>query len=103
MRVPLLAVAVLALPIPCAAAPSSIRALPTMDARTVDARFSDDHRPESPGAGVVVIHDGQVALRRAYGLTTPFRAGFSLRGARGPTERPGVEGFRRPDRSHVPA
>ncbi len=102
MRVPLLAVAVLALPIPCAAAPSSIRALPTTDARTVDARFSDDHRPESPGAGVVVIHDGQVALRRAYGLP-PRSAQASLSEAPGPTERTGVEGFRRPDRSHVPA
>ncbi|WP_164020636.1 serine hydrolase domain-containing protein [Pyxidicoccus trucidator] len=68
MTAPLLAVAALTLLIGCAATPSSTRALPATAASTVDALFSDYSGPERPGASVVVIKDGQVALNRAYGL-----------------------------------
>jgi CubicO group peptidase (beta-lactamase class C family) len=53
----------------CAGATSSTRALPAANERAVDSLFVDYDRPEDPGASVVVIHDGQVALRRAYGLS----------------------------------
>ncbi|MBE4749072.1 beta-lactamase family protein [Corallococcus sp. ZKHCc1 1396] len=65
MTAPLLAAAVLFSGlVGCA----STRALPSGDARTVDALFRDYDGPDLPGASVVVIHDGQVVLRRAYGL-----------------------------------
>ncbi|MFP2904710.1 serine hydrolase domain-containing protein [Pyxidicoccus sp. 3LFB2] len=67
MNASLLAVAVSVL-IGCAGASSSTRALPVPEASTVDSLFADYRRPESPGASVVVIHDGKVAVRRAYGL-----------------------------------
>jgi CubicO group peptidase (beta-lactamase class C family) len=39
-----------------------------VDARTVDPLFAAYDGSEGPGASVVVIHEGQVVLRRAYGL-----------------------------------
>jgi CubicO group peptidase (beta-lactamase class C family) len=64
MNAPLLAVAALSLLIGCATTPSS----PRTPSATVDALFRDYSGPESPGASVVVIQDGKVALQRAYGL-----------------------------------
>ncbi|HEX8820583.1 MAG TPA: serine hydrolase domain-containing protein [Archangium sp.] len=52
----------------CAGTPSSARPPPAMDVRTVDPLFAAYDSPEGPGASVVVIHDGQVVLGRAYGL-----------------------------------
>jgi CubicO group peptidase (beta-lactamase class C family) len=42
-------------------------AIPGRDMSTIDALFTDYTGPGVPGASVVVIHDGQVILRRAYG------------------------------------
>lgn len=60
--------AALALLAGCSGATSSLRTHATPDPRTVDALFSDYAGPEDVGATVVVIHEGQVALSRAYGL-----------------------------------
>jgi len=38
------------------------------DTRAVDALFADYTGPSVPGASVVVIQDGRVSLRRAYGM-----------------------------------
>jgi CubicO group peptidase (beta-lactamase class C family) len=65
---PLAAVILFSLVVGCAGATASTRALPTPDVSTVDSLFRDYAGPDSPGASVVVIHDGQVALQRAYGL-----------------------------------
>jgi CubicO group peptidase (beta-lactamase class C family) len=36
----------------------------------VDALFADYTGPTVPGASVIVVHDGRVALRRAYGMAS---------------------------------
>jgi CubicO group peptidase (beta-lactamase class C family) len=38
------------------------------DVRAVDSLFASYSRPDAPGASVVVIRDGQVVVRRAYGM-----------------------------------
>jgi CubicO group peptidase (beta-lactamase class C family) len=38
------------------------------DVRAVDSLFASYNRPDAPGASVVVIRDGQVVIRRAYGI-----------------------------------
>ena len=38
------------------------------DVRAVDSLFTSYNRPDAPGASVVVIRDGQVVVRRAYGM-----------------------------------
>jgi CubicO group peptidase (beta-lactamase class C family) len=57
------ALATLCLLAGCAAATS----LPTPDARTIDALFTG-YTGYVPGASVIVIRDGRVLYRRAYGL-----------------------------------
>jgi CubicO group peptidase (beta-lactamase class C family) len=57
------ALATLCLLAGCAAATS----LPTPDARTIDALFTE-YTGFVPGASVIVIRDGRVLYRRAYGL-----------------------------------
>jgi CubicO group peptidase (beta-lactamase class C family) len=52
----------------CAGAAASARTSPEVEPRTVDALFSAYDSPDGPGASVVVIHEGQEVLRRAYGL-----------------------------------
>ncbi|WP_233261824.1 serine hydrolase [Vitiosangium sp. GDMCC 1.1324] len=52
----------------CATATSNTRAPTAPDERAVDALFAAYDHPEGPGASVVVIHEGQVVLSRAYGL-----------------------------------
>ncbi|MBN8227745.1 beta-lactamase family protein [Corallococcus macrosporus] len=47
----------------CAGTPANPR-------NAVDSLFRDYDGPDRPGASVVVIHDGQVVLRRAYGLAS---------------------------------
>ena len=47
---------------------SGPRTLPAADMRAVDSLFAAYDGPERPGASVVVIHEGRVVLRRAYGL-----------------------------------
>jgi CubicO group peptidase (beta-lactamase class C family) len=66
----LVAVALLAtsLLVGCAGATSHTRMRPAPDARAVDALFTAYDSPESPGASVVVIHEGRAVLTRAYGL-----------------------------------
>ncbi|MGE0554783.1 MAG: serine hydrolase domain-containing protein, partial [Gemmatimonadales bacterium] len=39
-------------------------------ASRVDALFARWHSPDSPGASVVVIHDGKVVLRKGYGMAS---------------------------------
>ncbi len=60
--------AALALLVGCAGATSSTRAPPSVDARAVDPLFTAYDGPEGPGASAIVIHEGQVVLRRAWGL-----------------------------------
>ena len=38
------------------------------DVRAVDSLFTSYNLPDAPGASVVVIRDGQVVVRRAYGM-----------------------------------
>ncbi|MCP3145357.1 serine hydrolase domain-containing protein [Pyxidicoccus xibeiensis] len=52
----------------CAGASSHARPSPGPSPEAVDALFAAYEGPEHPGAGVIVLHDGQVALRRTYGL-----------------------------------
>ncbi|HEX8438097.1 serine hydrolase domain-containing protein [Archangium sp.] len=52
----------------CAGATSSTRAPLSVDLRAVDPLFAAYDSPEGPGASVVVIHQGQVVLSRAWGL-----------------------------------
>lgn len=52
----------------CASTPASSRPSPGADPRVVDALFEAYDRPGAPGASVIVIQDGEVALRRSYGL-----------------------------------
>ncbi|WP_375758382.1 serine hydrolase domain-containing protein [Corallococcus exercitus] len=69
MTVPSLAAIVLAsLLVGCAGATANSRGAPAPEASTVDTLFRDYDGLDRPGASVVVIHDGQVVLRRAYGL-----------------------------------
>jgi CubicO group peptidase (beta-lactamase class C family) len=60
--------AALALLAGCTGATSSVRPSPAPDVSTVDPLFSAYASPEGPGASVVVIHEGQPVLSRAYGL-----------------------------------
>ncbi|MFP2926183.1 serine hydrolase domain-containing protein [Pyxidicoccus sp. 3LG] len=72
MSAPSLAVAALvaacSLLFGCAGASANTKPSAATRPAAVDALFADYARPEHPGASVVVIHDGQVALSRAYGL-----------------------------------
>ncbi|MCY1073730.1 serine hydrolase domain-containing protein [Archangium lansingense] len=61
-------IAALALLAGCTAATSSVKTRPAPDAHTVDPIFAAYASPEGPGASVVVIHEGQAVLSRAYGL-----------------------------------
>lgn len=70
MSVRLLATALVSLVISCAGTAASTRALPAPDVSAVDALFRDYAAPDSPGASVVVIRDGDVVLSRAYGLAS---------------------------------
>ncbi|WP_233582603.1 serine hydrolase [Corallococcus sp. CA053C] len=65
---PLATVVLLSLVVGCAGGTAGTRARSLQDASTVDALFRDYSGLERPGASVVVIHDGKVVLRRAYGL-----------------------------------
>ncbi len=67
--------AAISLLVGCAGTTAATRTSPPVDSRTVDSLFAAYDRPDSPGASVVVIQDGQVALSRAYGLAElPSRA-----------------------------
>ncbi|ADO75246.1 serine hydrolase domain-containing protein [Stigmatella aurantiaca] len=52
----------------CTGATSSVRRASGPDVRTVDSLFAAYAGSESPGASVVVIHEGRAVLTRAYGL-----------------------------------
>jgi CubicO group peptidase (beta-lactamase class C family) len=55
--------------VPAAAAPASDAAAPLKDATArVDALFAPWHRPDSPGAAVLVMRDGEVVHARGYGM-----------------------------------
>jgi CubicO group peptidase (beta-lactamase class C family) len=65
--VPLLALSLLVLAVGCASTSASTRGLSQWDERAVDALFSEYTGDGQAGASVVVVQDGQVVLRRAYG------------------------------------
>lgn len=59
---------VLTLALCAACATGGERGVSTNDVRTVDSLFAAYTGPSVPGASVVVIRDGQVVMRRAYGM-----------------------------------
>ncbi|RJS16011.1 serine hydrolase [Corallococcus sp. H22C18031201] len=63
----LFAVGVLALAVGCASSPVSTRTSSPWDMAAVDVLFTEYSGEEQAGASVVVIQDGRVVLRRAYG------------------------------------
>ncbi len=68
LTAPTLALAALCLLAGCATASSNARPPTSVDPGTVDSLFAAYAGPDSPGASVVVIHDGKAVLSRAYGL-----------------------------------
>jgi CubicO group peptidase (beta-lactamase class C family) len=52
----------------CLGTTAGSRPSPATDPRVVDALFEGYDQPGAPGASVIVIQDGEVALRRVYGL-----------------------------------
>jgi CubicO group peptidase (beta-lactamase class C family) len=65
--VPLLALLLLVLCVGCASTAASTRTPAPWDENDVEALFSEYTGEKQAGAAVVVVQDGQVVLRRAYG------------------------------------
>ncbi|WP_253894820.1 serine hydrolase domain-containing protein [Corallococcus exercitus] len=65
---PLAAVFLASFLVGCAGGTANTRVAPSPDASAVDSLFRDYDGLDRPGASVVVLRDGQVVLRRAYGL-----------------------------------